>query len=80
MTRHIAKIFMTGWSQAVRLPKAFRLPGTTAHVRKVGRGVLLAPLNTNTAEWFGQMDKCGGEVLTASGRRQPRTPRRRIDL
>ena len=31
-----AKIFMHGRSQAVRLPKEFRLPGTEVRVSKVG--------------------------------------------
>ena len=80
MARPIAKIFVTGGSQAVRLPKAFRLPGNMARVRKLGRGVLLEPMNTSTAAWFGEMDKRGDEALLAAGRRQPRTPRRRIKL
>ena len=39
-----AKIFMHGRSQAVRLPKEFRLPGTEVSVRKVGNGILLEPI------------------------------------
>jgi antitoxin VapB len=41
-----AKIFIHGRSQAVRLPKAFRLPGSEVRVRRVGRGVLLEPIET----------------------------------
>ena len=39
-----AKLFKHGRSQAVRLPKAFRLPGTEVRVRKVGEAVLLEPI------------------------------------
>src|SRR5260370_35066123 len=39
-----AKLFKHGGSQAVRLPKEFRLPGTEVRVRRLGRGVLLEPL------------------------------------
>jgi antitoxin VapB len=39
-----AKIFMHGRSQAVRLPKAFRLPGTEVKVTKVGDKVILEPM------------------------------------
>ena len=39
-----AKIFMHGRSQAVRLPKEFRLPGKEVRVRKIGNRVLLAPI------------------------------------
>jgi antitoxin VapB len=37
----IAKIFMHGRSQAVRLPLAFRLPGDRVRVRRVASGILL---------------------------------------
>jgi Antidote-toxin recognition MazE, bacterial antitoxin len=36
-----AKLFRHGRSQAVRLPKEFRMPGTQVRVRRIGRGVLL---------------------------------------
>jgi len=39
-----AKLFMHGRSQAVRLPKEFRMPGTEVRVRRVGNGVLLEPM------------------------------------
>ena len=39
-----ATLFTNGGSQAVRLPKEFRLPGTVVSVRRLGRGVLLEPL------------------------------------
>jgi len=35
---------MNGRSQAVRLPKEFRLPGRRVAIKRVGRGVLLEPL------------------------------------
>lgn len=38
-----AKLFQTGRSQAVRLPKAFRFEGEEVYVKRVGRGVLLLP-------------------------------------
>jgi antitoxin VapB len=41
----IAKIFQHGRSQAVRLPKAFRLPGTEVKVSRVGDAVLLEPIS-----------------------------------
>jgi antitoxin VapB len=45
-----AKLFMHGRSQAVRLPKEFRLPGTEVRVRRVGRVVLLEPLDRATED------------------------------
>jgi antitoxin VapB len=38
----IAKLFMHGGSQAVRLPKEFRFEGTEVHVRRVGNEVVLS--------------------------------------
>jgi antitoxin VapB len=38
-----AKLFKNGQSQAVRLPKAFRLPGTEVYVKKVGNAIVLLP-------------------------------------
>jgi len=37
-------IFMNGRSQAVRLPKEFRMPGRLAKIRRWGDGVLLEPV------------------------------------
>jgi antitoxin VapB len=40
-----AKIFMHGRSQAVRLPKDFRLPGTEVNVSRIGDKVILEPID-----------------------------------
>ena len=38
-----AKLFKSGGSQAVRLPKEFRLPGTEVYVEKQGSVIVLRP-------------------------------------
>ncbi|MSU52242.1 MAG: hypothetical protein CK538_05290 [Opitutia bacterium] len=38
-----AKLFSTGGSQAVRLPKEFRFPGKTVSLRRTAKGVLITP-------------------------------------
>jgi antitoxin VapB len=38
-----AKIFMSGRSQAVRLPKAYRLAGKEVFIKKVGNAIVLIP-------------------------------------
>ena len=38
-----AKLFKNGQSQAVRLPKEYRLPGESVYVRRVGEAILLIP-------------------------------------
>lgn len=39
-----AKVFMNGRSQAVRLPKAFRLEGDEVTIRREGEAVILEPI------------------------------------
>ena len=41
----IAKLFMHGRSQAVRLPKQFRLPGKEVRISRVGNKVVLEPID-----------------------------------
>jgi antitoxin VapB len=74
----IAKIFMHGRSQAVRLPKEFRLPGKEVSVRRIGRAVLLEPVErdpeTMTAV-FAEIDRLGGAEFLPEGRpEQPPMP------
>ncbi len=40
-----AKVFQTGRSQAIRLPKEFRFTGTEVVIRHFGNGVLLLPMD-----------------------------------
>ena len=49
-----ARLFKHGRSQAVRLPKEFRMPGTQVRVRRIGRGVLLEPIDQafDIKAWF----------------------------
>jgi len=43
----IAKIFWTGRSQAVRLPKAFRIDGDRVRIRRRGAAIILEPCETD---------------------------------
>ena len=40
-----ATLFQNGRSQAVRLPKDFRLPGKEVSIRRLGMGVLIEPIS-----------------------------------
>lgn len=42
------KIFWSGRSQAVRIPKEFRLPGVEAVIRRVGTSLVIEPID---ADW-----------------------------
>jgi antitoxin VapB len=75
-----AKLFAHGRSQAVRLPKEFRLPGKEVRVRRMGRGVLLEPVETDVSAWFAALDRLAGEPFMAEGRNQPAMPPLRADL
>lgn len=39
-----AKLFKSGGSQAVRLPKEFRLPGDRVRIRRRGSDIVLSPI------------------------------------
>lgn len=57
------KLFMSGRSQAVRLPKEFRLPGKEVRIRKFGTGILIEPAVPDWKEVFARLDAlpdCGG--------------------
>jgi len=74
----VAKLFRNGRSQAVRLPREFRFEGDRVRVRRVPEGVLLQPMITDVEEWFAAMDRRSGEPFLKDGRKQPKTPKRRI--
>jgi antitoxin VapB len=74
-----AKLFKHGRSQAVRLPKEFRMPGTEVRVRRIGRGVLLEPIDTpfDVKAWFAKIDEYLDEPFMPDGRQQPPMPPQR---
>jgi antitoxin VapB len=52
----LARLFWSGGSQAVRLPKAMRLPGKQVTVRRRGSAVILEPL-PEADDWAGFWDQ-----------------------
>ncbi|MEO3435121.1 AbrB/MazE/SpoVT family DNA-binding domain-containing protein [Inquilinus sp. CAU 1745] len=66
-----AKLFKHGGSQAVRLPKEFRMPGEEVRVRRLGHSVLLEPIERNVEDVraiFAEIDRLGGEAFLPEGR------------
>jgi antitoxin VapB len=53
-----AKLFWSGRSQAVRLPKAYRFPGEEVRIRRHGAAVILEPASEDWA-W---LDALSGEL------------------
>jgi antitoxin VapB len=52
-----AKVFTTGRSQAVRLPKAFRFNTSEVTIERQGDAVILRPKLQSKDEWWDEMDK-----------------------
>ncbi|MBA3707736.1 MAG: AbrB/MazE/SpoVT family DNA-binding domain-containing protein [Planctomycetes bacterium] len=57
-----AKLFANGRSQAVRLPKDFRMPGTEVRIRKDGNRVILEPIADEPVDAKGWPIGFWGEV------------------
>lgn len=47
MSTTVAKLFKHGGSQALRIPKAFRLPGETVELLQTPDGILIRPMEDN---------------------------------
>ena len=52
-----AKLFTTGRSQAVRLPKAFRFEGSEVFIRQEGDHVILSPKPESWEDFFASKDR-----------------------
>ena len=65
-----AKIFQNGRSQAIRLPKAFRLSGTEVKISRDGNPIILEPLEQSWDDWLLAIDQFSDDFM-AEGRDQP---------
>ena len=65
-----AKLFQNGSSQAVRLPKAFRLPGSEVKIYKRGKQVVLEPIETTWDALFESLSEFPEDFME-EGRSQP---------
>ena len=70
-----AKIFWSGRSQAVRLPKEFRFEGNEVRIRRHGSAVILEPV-TEGWEWLdalvGKLDQDAAETANEQPEEQQR--------
>ena len=66
-----AKIFQHGRSQAVRLPKDYRLPGKEVKVTRVGNAVLLEPIEERASfdadAFWAKLDALGARDFLPEG-------------
>lgn len=70
-----AKVFWSGRSQAVRLPKAFRFDTDEVRIRRHGRAVILEPVAHDWA-WLDQVVGPVDEDFVAATSEQPATQER----
>jgi len=65
-----AKIFQNGQSQAVRIPKEFRLTGSEVFIKKQGDSILLIPIGDNPwQQLFDSLQQFSDDFMLA--RNQP---------
>ena len=65
-----AKVFWSGRSQAVRLPRAYRVDGSEVRIRRRGQAIVLEPV-PDSWEW---LDALAGELdedFVSAAREQP---------
>lgn len=69
-----AKIFQNGKSQAVRIPKEFRIEGTEVFIKKCGNVVQLIPRTDSWDTLIGSLEKFSPDFMDE--RAQPAHERR----
>jgi len=70
------KIFTSGNSQAIRLPKKFRLPGQTARIERKGKSLVITPEEDVWVRFDRGVEGLAG-LWEALERNQPEAPDQR---
>jgi len=52
---HVAKIFINGHSQAIRLPKKFRFNEKEVSITPLGKGIVIQPLHKTWKTFFSEL-------------------------
>jgi antitoxin VapB len=71
-----AKIFRSGNSQAVRIPKEFQLEGDEVEIQKKGNSLVLRPKKKSWKSLVESLDKFTEDFM-ANGRKQPTVQKRK---
>ena len=74
----IAKVFMSGRSQAVRLPKEYRFEGSEVLIKRVGDAVVLLPRTHSWDTLFQSLEQFDPGFKLE--RKQPKAQQRRARL
>ena len=70
-----AKLFKNGNSQAVRLPKEFRMTGDEVYIKKQGEAIILLPMRKSWAPLFNSLNLFAKDIKIE--RNQPRENQKR---
>lgn len=73
---NVAKVFMNGRSQAVRLPKDFRFNAKEVYINKIDNIIILIPKDNPWVNMMNSLDKFTEDFM--SERNQPENKRRRL--
>jgi antitoxin VapB len=74
-----AKIFWSGRSQAVRLPKEFRFEGEEVRIRRHGSAVILEPISEDWAWLDALVGKLDEDFVEAVGEQPEQQQRPALD-
>lgn len=69
-----AKVFDSGNSQAIRIPKKFKLKGKEAYITKIGDAIVILPMKQKWNSLISSIDKFSNDFLT--DRSQPTLEKR----
>lgn len=75
----IAKVFWSGRSQAVRLPKDFRFDANAVQIRREGNAVILEPIENEWGSFPRLPDDIADEILAAIEEEVPQQDRPGLD-
>ena len=75
----IAKVFWSGRSQAVRLPKKYRFDAKEVRIRRHGSGVILEPI-ADDWDWLDQLSPLDGDAVIAAQEPLPEQERPALDF
>lgn len=66
-----AKLFQSGRSQAVRLPKEYRFDGTQVFIKRVGDAVVLIPYREGWQTLFDSLDQFSDDFMADRSQPEP---------
>ena len=69
-----AKVFDSGNSQAIRIPKKYKLKGKEAYITKIGDAIVILPIKQKWDALFTSLDKFSDDFM--SERIQPEMEKR----